>query len=84
MIMSTQKESVHFLRLPKLMYYQMGAHPPPIQKLGHGDVLCVCDNVVCERAVYERVVCDVCVTTLRACVAVLCVEELCVCVKCCV
>jgi hypothetical protein len=24
---------------PKLMYYQMGVHPPPIQKLSHGDII---------------------------------------------
>ena len=33
----TIPETLHFLRFPKLMYYQMGVHPPPIQKLSHGD-----------------------------------------------
>ena len=31
------KETLHFLRFSKFMYYQMGVHPPPIQKLSHGD-----------------------------------------------
>ena len=35
------KETLHFLRFPKLMYYHMGVHPPPIQKLSHGDVFCM-------------------------------------------
>ena len=48
------KETLHFLRFSKLMYYQMGVHPPPIQKLSHGDLIhqkSPCNGVKSPRVV---------------------------------